>query len=893
MRRSREQRDHHPSDFDFEDESSHDEGKEEEDEPEIIRPSQRQRVDPIPQKPHAQPCNGNCLVAHMDINFHKEDHQIVPCPLYFQTYPIYDLNFEPVDSNAIVNKICDAWDDQHKLLFTTLLEGVGDIHANANTPERRKQICHLFQTIGAFEVFRNMPINAEEIGLKTVEMNTMLSFLTSLRFIAKPMSAESLQLPPGLRCVITNTCYSILYQSSNNFINNISTILCLSETVLMNSVKQGLITEDQVRNCKDIINQCRCAIQVTERAISQIQDPPDLNIDLENGELNRDLMIDYIINYLASKGVVITDTETPTKALVALKRYEPNGVFNYTYTQPMTVGEALVNLKVDKPVSRIYAKQIENISKELHTFHEQSCIPRSPDDFVSKMRYIAFPNGLFCCITGIFYYHRAAFDNRMPANWSHFSENLEKLNGCKIRAMNYMKHPMRYYDLLSLLIGGEFIRTKFPQQKRKRDLCEEEMIDQYHGNDTVFNSDVFDDPTIELSDEQKEEQKKYIQTRLATFNTWMFDKDYLKLLDTLDIRCRAPQKVFGDQHIPRNAYRRWLSAHGRCLSGVIGRETREKNGAQKYMESIVQKPIDDALEYAACFIGVAGCGKSSILNMLQRYFTPTLIGQISDTLRNIDHFSTIRDKAVCLASDYHSDAKNPSIPTGDLKKAISTEAVVHNRLFQVSKIIYFLSMFVFASNNPLPFHESNGDISRRLFQFFMRRKVAPDQRKFAQGDDRNVMQVFDAEDTDSYAFASVWEHKRILLNVGNSCVYEPCDPTFIIPKFLKDTQLDFIRANCSLTAFLLSLGKRFGWGHANLGCSVEREKFMDMYREYCEKYKVECKKDSAVDAELIRNYLVAVNPGPPPVYTNIRISDPIEEQLIAQPEDEEEDVILQ
>ena len=839
---------------------------------------------PPPQRPRMdvnkhQPCPPEgCRVNPQnqdDINCHRGPNgRILPCPLYYTDF--CDVNLENLDPVKISQDVCNSWNDAHDVILLTLCAGVGDIRGQENTEVSRARIKSLFQCFGLFEVFRHMHADPGEMHAKEADTIQLTHFMSMLSTIVRPM--RHVELAPGLRCVLTNAFYSLLYQTSNNFLTEISTLIGYIDAIITNSVKAGMITDDTVKQLKSDLNQCRNTMMAIDRSTNQIMEPPEIFIDLENGELNRDVMIDHIINYLASKGVVIADTESPSKALVALRRYEPNGEFNYTYTQPMPVGEALVQLKVDRPVSRIYAKQIENVSKELHTFHENSCIPRSPDDFVSRMRYIAYPNGIYCCITGIFYYHRHSFDNRMPQNWSHYSDILDRINNCKTRAMAYIKTPMRYYDMLCLMLGGVFLRSRLQSIRQKQRSSEQECIDQWHGNDTLYES-IFED-NLELPPDLAEAQKAYIRDRLENFDAWVFNSAFLKEIDMLDIRCRAPQKIFGDQQLPRNAYRRWLSVQGRCLSGVIGRDTREKNGAQKYMERSIGRDIDDRLEFAAALIGTGGCGKSQLLAMIQRYFLQQYVGMLSDHERPIDNFSTIRDKGVCIASDYQTDKNKPSVPSGDFKKAVSNEPVVNHRLHQVSRIIYFFSMFVFASNNPLPFPEVNGDISRRIFQFYMKHKIPRESRKFSANDDRNVMQVFDQEDVDAYCIASTWEHRRILLNVGSTTVYEPPDLDFNVPQFLLNTQADFIRSQDSLTAFLLSLGKRFGWGHANYGHSVERERFIDMYKEYCDKFKVECKKDTAVDAELTRNYQVAINIGPPPMYMNIRVSFEAEDESV-------------
>ena len=817
-----------------------------------------------------------------DIMFHKskDEERIMPCPKFFEHFRIFNTDMQIVDPNMICQQIGQSWSEGYDIIQAAIVEGLGRdiLDVNNATPYARRVIRTMFVAIGVYETLRHANPAPDDLNQRSADPNELMGILENIDWVVRPM--HTINIPGGLKGVLTNAFYTLLFRSTpNSFVNHMSSIMDSLETILSHSADEGRVTDIQAKDFRRKITILRSVMMITDRSVATILNPPELYIDPEDADLSKDLMIDYVINYLTNKGTVITDSEIPARVMVALPIFEEHGVFTFTYTQPLTIGEALTTLKVHRSVSRIYAKQMENISRELSTFHEQSVIPRSPNDFVAQQRYIAFKNGLYCCITGIFYYQREQMDERMPKNWTHYLEEIEIINGSRTRAMTYLDKECRYYEFLSFLIGGEFLRRKFEEYSRARDENENHFTSQWNGNDTVFGSPYGEPAFDELKDMNEEElerlkleQKAYIDRKLETFDEWVFDKRYLKRLDTLDIRCRAPQKVLGDQQVPRDAYRRWLSVVGRCLTGILGQQTRAKNGAHRYMEKALKHPVEDRMEYAAALIGVASCGKSQLLSMLLRYVDQHYVGVLSDHERPIDNFSTIRDKALVIASDYQTDVKKPSIPSGDLKKVISNEPVVNHRLHQVSRIIHFLCMFVFASNKALPFSETNGDISRRIFQFYMKYKIPRDARKFAHDDDRNVMRVFDEEDIDGYCLASTWEHKRILLNVGTTSVYEPPDADFEIPQFLLDTQADFIRSQDSLTAFLLSLGSRFGWGHANLGQTVDRDQFIELYRKYCDHYKCEMKKDTMVDADLVRNYQVVLNSGPPPTYVNIRMN---------------------
>ena len=567
-----------------------------------------------------------------------------------------------------------------------------------------------------------------------------------------------------------------------------------------------------------------------------------------------------------------------------------DGQFYYTYTESITVSQALQRLRVDAAVSHAFSKCIDKFSKEVHTYNPTSILPLSENDFVSRMRYIAFRNGVYCCITGIFFYRRDRFDPRMPANWAYYTEQLEKLNDGRIRAMKFVDKDMRYYDVLYDLLCGVHTRTSEEGLKYRNDR-ETERIGQWHGGTTSYAKqiqkleskairDADDDAKLEILHAAVADQEDYVRDALERFSEWVFNPEYLAEFDVLDVRLRAPQKVFGDQCIPRNAYRIWLATVGRCLTGVLGSVTRTTNGAQMFIEKALGCKVEDKQEFATVLIGVAGCGKSEGLNMVQSLFDENLVGIMSDHRRPIDMFSTIRGKELIIAQDYQTDMKDPSMPTGDIKKAISAEALVSDRLHKESIIIKFIAHFLFGTNKPLPFQDAGGDIERRFAHFHFRHKISSRNQKFAADDDRTVMDMFQEEDIDRFAVVCSWEHRRRLLNVGSRAFYkiDENDRNFAIPRYLKDTQSEFVRQQNSLSAFMSSLGETFSYGPGTENSSVDRKAFLELYTAYCNLYKCEQLKEGAVDQHLVQNYQVRVG-GAPLMYhkMSLEFPDPVVE----------------
>ena len=142
------------------------------------------------------------------------------------------------------------------------------------------------------------------------------------------------------------------------------------------------------------------------------------------------------------------------------------------------------------------------------------------------------------------------------------------------------------------------------------------------------------------------------------------------------------------------------------------------------------------------------------------------------------------------------------------------------------------------------------------------------------------MDMFQEEDIDRFAVVCSWEHRRRLLNVGSRAFYkiDENDRNFAIPRYLKDTQSEFVRQQNSLSAFMSSLGETFSYGPGTENSSVDRKAFLELYTAYCNLYKCEQLKEGAVDQHLVQNYQVRVG-GAPLMYhkMSLEFPDPVVE----------------
>lgn len=854
-------------------------------------PPKRARVDGPPPLLEATACDDHCRDP-ADVRPHVDDYgRLLPCPTYFEHSPLYNIRMEPLTPQETLEATVTQLGGNAELLCVTMqqINGIHGANLFADGPDgaaKRAMVRLYFELIACFAVISQEAPQHKVNDVHSVELENLEGFLRMLRKVVHPF--ENTRMSDRERAILVSVAYNGIY-AGDAFVSNLRSTMTVAELYCARSAEDFKIGDDKRREIMSELRTLRNAVALIDRAQRTTMDPPKIAIDPDDPDMNKANTVQFVIDLLANSEAILTDVSDYTNVRVALpQRY--NGAFYYTYCPSTSVSGALQALRVDKSVSDAYAKCIMEVSKAVHTYNETSQIPFSPNHFVSGQRYVAWRNGVYCCITGIFYYRRNQFDNRMPANWSHFTEELERINDGRVRAMKFIDADMRYYETLVDLLAGWFRRDASEDEFKLHRSLEEKYIDQWQGGNALLRREV-ETRNVPVTDELAaacDEQERWIQQRLEDFDTWFHDKNALKYIDPLDVRCRAPQKIFGDQHMPRNAYRSWLATTGRCLAGVQGDQTRKGCGAQRFLEGAVGHAIVDKRQFATSLIGVGGCGKSELLNMLQRYMEEPLVGHMSDHKRPIDMFNTIRDKAVVIASDYQTDSKDPSMPSGDIKKAIANESLVNDRLHKDSEIIRFICHFLIATNVQLPFRDRDGDMERRFEHFHFRNKISERNQMFVEGDDRTVEEVFVQEDIDRYLLASTLANKRVLLNVGERSFYRPKDKDFFgVPQYLLDTQGEFVRQQDSLAAFISSLRHNFGYGAMYRNFSCPRSEFIARYHDYCEKYKCEQHKDIKVDEVLTVKYGVRVL-GQPQTYHGMSLIDPD-----PQPENPDDSEVIQ
>jgi hypothetical protein len=614
------------------------------------------------------------------------------------------------------------------------------------------------------------------------------------------------------------------------------------------------------------------AVMRTEHAVVEAQAcavrPSVSSFKRDDPEHARYAALSCLQTLLQSHRAIVVDAEQADAVRFALPVASPSGVDTFTYTEGRPLHIVLRCLKAESHYAEQLALHGIFVVRTLAVSNERSPVPYVDPDFIDRMRYVRWTNGVLCCRTGLFYYERAAVPPALAATWQHYVDNLTHLNKGRIRAMKHFEAPLRYYETMTEMLRGLYCRRHFPAYAEKARVRDEHDI-------------VHMDQTNEVrppgADEQAA-QDAWVQRMWARYDEWVHDPDVLAELDVLDVQLKSVQKVLGDQGLPRAVYRTLMEIFGRALCGIMNDKTRPHSAPQQLLEERLGRRVVDRQEIACALEGTAGTGKSTLLmNCVQDYFTEDIVGIVSDERRPIDPHNTIRHKAVVIAQDMHREkGEKAPLPHGDLKKGISNEAMVNHRLHRDSIIVTLLSQFIFALNDPLPYSDTKGDIARRFLFIPYRKKVSTHQIQFSAQDRRTLREMFVDEERDRYPVVAVFAHLRRLVNVGSRSYYGvPDDSPFAVPLFLRQTQANYSRTQNSIRAFVLDL-------EMSRSCStetryakwaVERGTILADYKDYCKTQSCPVKDDDDVDQELRRTFGVTLMPGAPLRYQGLKYKD--------------------
>lgn len=733
--------------------------------------------------------NRNCIVnggGILDIRPHEDDEDnIYPCPLMFSRS---DTTFMKGMLVADPEWICTE--------LTTFTENdnaceciIGQIFnmSEDESPLRRKLIGSFFRNVAIYRLVVESEhlISPDEL----VDHDVVKGFLDMIELTLVPFS----DIDDGTISVENykqlNFVFYTWFTSTTNFSSTMKSVISNVGGIIQTGTQCGDYDSSISRQLGDRLMRIGNSMDVKKESFVRFLTPTTNIFQREGIQYEKkDHALKVIQTALCGMGTIVTNSDTPSHITFALP-IRVNNLPTYTYTKGMSLPELLRESKADPNISRFYADCTTFINMVLSANHRKSPVPYVPDEFINGMRYVSWKNGIFCVRTCIMYYHNKVLcPPQLRRLWKHYTSELNTINDGQPRAMKYIDKNLDYYNTVTTMLQGVYLRRTKPEVVRKRIDTEEKCIHQTHGGDT-------DDGSVE--------QKEFVEQMWSTFDDWVHDADFLAEIDPIDVNFTSLQKIMQNQEYPRNVYRHLLEAFGRSLCGVVGNETREVSGSQRYIEEKIGRLLSDRMEFASVFEGSAGTGKSTLLNMLQVYFSEHLIGHVSDEARPIDHHGTTRNKGVVIAADMQVKKDSMPISGGEIKKIVSNEAIVNNILNKMSKIIKYLVHVILAMNYTLPYKDKEGDIYRRFVRLINTKRVGNVKMGFDDGDNRTPGERFEEDDIVRGITIFSFAHKRALLNVGNKPFYKREHPAFPIPKYLLKTQSDYLRKENSFRAFLI------------------------------------------------------------------------------------------
>lgn len=561
---------------------------------------------------------------------------------------------------------------------------------------------------------------------------------------------------------------------------------------------------------------------------------------------------EIMCSLLCSRGVILVDNGSGV-SMYALPIYVGDQ-FTYTYSKPYKFGELMRELNVLDSYSHLFAQFGSYIDRYFETTTVEKSVPYVDNKYFTTNRFVSWRNGIFCCITGVFYYNEDGLRrSRMPENWPYTVTKLKILMGKNmILSMKYMDMDMLYDVYWMLMIVGLFRRS----------------MGQYvnlgsRDEDAVVFEDGMDSDMV--CDSFTSEEKNFVAGEMIKLSDNIHNPVYLSKLDPLDVRLRGAQKIVGDQRMPRGAYRILLEMFGRCFTGVIrsGYDlSNDRCGGPSFQYRMLTRNcegLEDRMDIGTVMSGAARTGKSTLGDMVKMYFNAHHVGVMGDKERNINSFSTIVGRQVIMNLDLIVDMDTDKLPlkAPHIKKGITGEDIVHDELHSnISKIIRFFVHFLFASNGQFPYPNIKMDMALR-FAFF----------EFPLASNMNVgdtpLNMFNKFDAGLFLVVGVMAHLRRLLNVKSKIFYAPPsdNQVFKIPNYLMKTQMNYIRDKDSVHAFIMenrSTGKMI-LNSDERGHTMQRDLFLAMYKRYCKHHACEEKKDNHVDEVLKKDFNISMD----------------------------------
>lgn len=136
--------------------------------------------------------------------------------------------------------------------------------------------------------------------------------------------------------------------------------------------------------------------------------------------------------------------------------------------------------------------------------------------------------------------------------------------------------------------------------------------------------------------------------------------------------------------------------------------------------------LGERWEVAPFLIGIGGCGKSTILNCIERFFDRADVGYISNNIDRNYGVAALKESFICIAPEIHGDF---ALDQTEFQKMISGEAVKIREMYKDPKHVPKWKIPIFlVGNSSSNYDDKQGQISRRLVYFFFNIKVRDDNK---------------------------------------------------------------------------------------------------------------------------------------------------------------------
>lgn len=787
------------------------------------------------QLPPIIECEAKCKSVngdHIDYQVHIEEGLCYPCPLIFHEPGVIlmDGKFEIVDPETMTRQ-CIIFGDQQDVkdfynhFQLNVIESIRD-------REIYRHCCILLGIrkllIDASNMFKGQIDRREHIGsLESVEQ-----YFDMIEYFNKPFkSLDDQSVMQGGDLLVKQ-----LIISFNNYFRFPSSYWH-ADLELVNDIWNRIIEGNKV--CKfdpasfdELRQRYSCIVngmRTTFVAFVHQLNPPTISMELSDPTHERYQALDLVSSLIIAHRGVITDVSIENEIKLAFPiRSKITKEDTYTFTEDFSISQALSYLHADKSSRMLYAMHGRFINLTLASSHETSQVPLMPQDVFRGQRFISFHNGLFCCQSAIFYYFPRCLDPRIPPSYRFTTSYLETNSKCRIRALKHIPIKLEYYNIMTFLFKTAWARDQNPSFAAQKRNIETEAT-----STNLF--DIDEKEVFPPKNTQKyQEMMDWVDNIWKHFHTHMFNADFLAKLDPIDYKVYTLQKIFADQRLPMNVYRHIYEVFGRCLAGIMCDHTRDKSFSQQFMEKITGAEIRDNLQYATSIEGVAGTGKSSILEILGYYVDSNWIGNMADTERPIESHGTMAKGVFVQASDL-VEGRLP-ISAAELKKAISLEEIVLHRLRQSSLKFVYVAHFLLAMNIPLPWPDNLGDMTRRFTQIKFAHRLSKRDMTIIPGDRRGLFDIFKEYDRGVIPVLSAVAHLRRLINVGGNTFYNAQHPLFQPPQYLIHTKDSYESRQNSLRAFV-NIQERKGLYSSSVeyrDWSVHLSDIVADYKKFCE-----------------------------------------------------------